>query len=112
MVFGMDEQLVESYRRCAVAGFLQREAMQHLELIARFEYDQFARARNTKQAAIRPNRGTEIIAANSFLIANLAGRRIQTGHNPRVAPEPDQAILKNAGGDVGRGFFDLVSKFG
>src|SRR5437016_5389064 len=86
--------------------------MQHVELIARFEYDQFASPRNTKQTAIRPNRGTEIIAANSFLIANLAGRRIQTRHNPRVAPEPDQAVLEDAGGDVGSGFFDLVSQFG
>ena len=101
MVFGVDEQLVESYRRCAVTGFFQRIAMQHLELIARFEYDQFASPRNTKQAAIRPNGGTEIIAANSFLIANLAGGRIQTGHNPRVAPEPDQAVPEDAGGDVG-----------
>ena len=111
MSLGMNEHPAQRNRRRGMAQFVQRITVQEIEPLAAFHYHQFARCRNTEQPAVHPHGRSKVVPADAFLIVDGTGRRVETGYDAAVAPEPDQTVRRNARRDVGRRFLNLVGLF-
>src|ERR1043166_8882673 len=103
--------MAQSHRRSRMAKLLERVAMQHLELITRFDHHHFPIRRNAEEPAINPDRGAKETTADPLLVFDLPTVRVEAGHYSRVAPKPGKFPDRHTGGDVWCRLLELVSKF-
>src|SRR5438093_250327 len=94
MFFGADEQSAQRHRWSGMTKLIERISVQNVEFVAPFHDCEFPGSRDAEQAALDPNRRTEVVPAHPFLVTDLAGGGIHARDNSTVAPEPG-AIIDN-----------------
>lgn len=111
MFLGADEQSTKRHGWTGVTEFAKRKAVQDFEVLAGFQDDEFAGGGDCEQTAIDPNGRAEVVAADSFLVTDAAGRGIDHGEYARVAEKPRAIADGNTRRNIGGRLLYLVGEF-
>src|SRR5436190_5895589 len=102
MFFSADKHSAKCNRGDRMTEFIKRVTMQDVERVTGLNHNDLTGSRNAIQSSINPDRRAEEIPADAFLVSDAAGFRVETSHNPAVAPKPRAFAGSHAGYDVRR----------